>query len=125
MFMNCKSISLKEIEKQLVLPGLISEKIKFKYSSKIISKNEFKILSVKIDKINTKINNFTIIQLPNGTLKKTGENLQPGEYYIKMNVPENDIKKSSVDVLTIEVLLGKKQLELKGKTVLIDDLLRK
>lgn len=123
MFMNCKSISLKEIEKQLVLPGLISDKIKFKYSSIIISKNEFKILSVKIDKINTKINNFTIIQLPDGSLKKSGENLQLGEYYIEINVPKNEIKKTSVDVLTIEVLLGKKRLELKGKTLLINDLL--
>lgn len=125
MFMNCKSISLKEVEKQLVLPGLKSEKIKFKYSCKIISRNDFKILSVKIDKINAKFNNFTIIQLPNGTLKNSEENLQKGEYYIEMNVPKNEIIKTSIDVFTKEVLLGNKLLNLKGKTLLINDLYRR
>lgn len=125
MFMNCKSINVKEIEKQLVLPGLSSGKIKFKYSSRITSTKDFKILSVKIDKINTKFNNFTIIQLPKGTLKKSGENLLPGEYYIELNVPKNEIKKESIEVVTIEILLGNKRFYLKGRTLLIDDLLGK
>jgi hypothetical protein len=121
--MNCKSIELKDVKKQLVLPGYITEKAKFKYSSKIISKRDFKILSVKIDKIKTSFNNFIIIQLPKGTIKKAANILKLGEYYIELNIPINDIEKESIEVITIEILLGNKRLEIEGKTLLINDLL--
>jgi hypothetical protein len=123
LFMNCKSIELKDVKKQLVLPGYITEKAKFKYSSKIISKRDFKILSVKIDKIKTSFNNFIIIQLPKGTIKKAANILKLGEYYIELNIPINDIEKESIEVITIEILLGNKRLEIEGKTLLINDLL--
>jgi hypothetical protein len=121
--MNCKSIELKDVKKQLVLPGYIAEKAKFKYSSKIISKRDFKILSVKIDKIKTSFNNFIIIQLPKGTIKKAADILKLGEYYIELNIPINEIEKESIEVITIEILLGNKRLEIEGKTLLINDLL--
>jgi hypothetical protein len=123
LFMNCKSIELKDVKKQLVLPGYITEKAKFKYSSKIISKRDFKILSVKIDKIKTSFNNFIIIQLPKGTIKKAANILKLGEYYIELNIPINEIEKESIEVITIEILLGNKRLEIEGKTLLINDLL--
>jgi hypothetical protein len=123
LFMNCKSIELKDVKKQLVLPGYITEKAKFKYSSKIISKRDFKILSVKIDKIKTSFNNFIIIQLPKGTIKKAADILKLGEYYIELNIPINEIEKESIEVITIEILLGNKRLEIEGKTLLINDLL--
>ncbi|MGK0412978.1 MAG: hypothetical protein ACJA1B_001180 [Polaribacter sp.] len=124
-FMNCKSIDVKEIEKQLVMPGYSSEKIKLKYSCKIISKNDFKIISVKIDKINKEFKDFRIIQLPDGRMKNSGDTLKPGEYYIELNISKNQIQKTSIDVFMIDVLLGDKRLELKGKTLLINDSLRR
>lgn len=121
--MNCKSIELKDVKKQLVLPGYITEKAKFKYSSKIISKRDFKILSVKIDKIQTNFNNFTIIQLPKGTIKKSADILKPGEYYLFFNISENQIEKASIDILSVEVLVGNKRKKIEGNTLLNNDLL--
>lgn len=107
------------------MPGYPSEKIKLKYSCKIISKNDFKIISIKIDKINKEFKDFRIIQLPDGRMKNSGDNLKAGEYYIELNISKNKIQKTSIDVFMIDVLLGDKRLKLKGKTLLITDLLRR
>lgn len=124
-FINCKSIDVKDFEKQLIMPGYSSEKIKLKYSCKIISKKDFKIISVNIDKINTEFKDFIIIQLPKGQMKNSGDTLKAGEYYIALNIPKNQIQKTSIDVFIIDVLLGDKRIELKGETLLINDLLRR
>jgi hypothetical protein len=124
-FFGCKSLTLSTVKKQLVMPGYRLGKPMIDYSTTIISKKDFKIISLKIDKLDQKFDNFSIIELPRGKLRYTNQILKPGSYYIKLSIPEKLVSKESVDNLTIEVSLKNKVLKLKSKSFLSENLLGK
>jgi hypothetical protein len=124
-FLGCKSITLNTVKKQLVMPGYRLGKPMIDYSTTIISKKNFKIISLKIDKLDKKFDSFLIIELTSGIIKYTNQNLKPGSYYIKLSIPEKLISKESVDNLTIEVSLKNKVLKLKSESFLSENLLGK
>ena len=124
-FFGCKSVTLSSVKKQLVMPGYRLGKPIIDYSTTIISKKDFTIISLKIDKLDQNFDSFLIIELPSGKLKYTNQNLKPGSYYIKLSIPEKLVSKESVDNLTIEVSLKNKVLKLKSKSFLVENLLGK
>tara|TARA_B110000902_G_scaffold219788_1_gene254358 strand:+ start:657 stop:1079 length:423 start_codon:yes stop_codon:yes gene_type:complete len=124
-FLGCKSITLNTVKKQLVMPGYRLGKPMIDYSTTIISKKKFKIISLKIDRLDKKFDSFLIIELTSGIIKYTNQNLKPGSYYIKLSIPEKLVSKESVDNLTIEVSLKNKVLKLKSESFLSENLLGK
>lgn len=122
---GCKSIEFNEVKKRLVLPSSKQGKIKINYSTKLISKKEFKILSLKIDKIDKEFKSFSIIELPSGKIKKYNELLKPGSYFLEMSVSESLVSRKSIDILTIKFAVNNKITEFEIETHLETDLLTK
>ena len=125
LFLGCKSIKINEFKKQLVTPGFRGGVTKIKYSTTLISSKEFKLESVKIEKLDHEISNVSIIQIPNGTLIDSNKNIKPGNYFIEFSVLENVIAKESVDTLIISILIDNKKIEFMKNTILVKDLLGK
>lgn len=122
---GCKSIDVQKVKKQLFLPGYNHSKPKINYSTTIISRTEFKIVSLKIDKIDQEFTVFSIIELPSGKLKKVNQKLLAGSYYIELSIPENLVSKESIDLLTISVKINNKLLDFKKETFLAENLFGK
>jgi hypothetical protein len=115
---GCKSIDIKDVKKQLVLPGYNLGKTKLKYSTTITSKEDFKIMSLKIDKIDKEFKSFSIIELPTGKLKNVDQKLVAGSYFIELSISENLVSKESVDIVTLTISINNKLLAIKSKTFL-------
>lgn len=118
---SCKSINVDVINKQIVTPGIPSGVTKIKYDTKLTIQQNTRLESIKIKNRKESELNFSIIDLKNGRLLNSNEELVKGTYYIEMYIPYKKSLEKSVESLIFRFKTEKEKIIMK-QTVLIKPL---